>query len=182
MSTLNSWFDIQIHKYAIYRVRGKLSSQPLQLWRDWALNTDWQMWVKDALLVPTPSSAGLVLAHDVRCGSCHGSWMSQPQNAIFFAPFLQTPAVLPGVQLSNTDIYRFPPTLASPRHLLFILENVVKVQSGFKQIYAVWCTMSSPDFKCESLAKQRRFKARALDSWLWKNRYRWSVTASFSYR
>lgn len=58
---------------------------------------------------------------------------TEQQNAIFSAPFLQTPAVLPAVQLSNTDIYRLP---ASPKHLLFILENVVKVQRGLKKIYA----------------------------------------------
>lgn len=66
-------------------------------WRPSPATLIWQMWLKGALKVQTPSSGSLALAHDVRCDSCHYSWMSPQQNAIFSAPILQTPAARPAV-------------------------------------------------------------------------------------
>lgn len=49
----------------------------------------------------------------------------------------------------------FPPTQAPPKHPSFIQENEVKVQHGFKKIYAGRCTTWSSR-GCESLVKENR--------------------------
>lgn len=72
-----------------------------------------------------------------------------------------------------------PPTQAPPKHPFFIQVNEVKVQHGFKKIYAGWCATWSSCGR-ESLLKENRvFKARGLDPWFKTDRHHWYIMASF---